>query len=527
MRSVSDDRPSAEAALRRTLDQSAQDVENRPIDDILADVARGLVDTLDSECAAIAVWAAGGASEVFAAAGEDADAPAIFARLREAAGSLTDTDVDVIRTPPGPTTMARIVAPVLVRGRRAGAVYVAGAGGGADFDDRASSVAHSAAVGVAGLVERARTAEANRRRERWFTGGTEIARALTAAEHPDPLTMIAERAAEIADADAAMVLGPASAPGLITVEAAAGIGAQWARQQIPDLQGDHVQRVLDGGRAMRIDDLAGVTSRPDLLPLDTVMLVPMHGSTGLRGVLGLGRSRRGTFTEAELGMAGMFASTVALALELAESQSHREQTALVLERDRIARDLHDHVIQRLYAIGLTIQHVSSMAGQEIADRLLAGVTDIDAAIGQIRSTIFRLTTPILGAHASLRTRAEALVDELEPVLGYRPALVSEGPLDFGLDDDLMADCEAVLREGITNIARHARATHAEVSIAVTGDDVIITISDDGRGLGESDRRSGLGNLRRRAEQRGGGLEILLNGTVGTKLVWSVPLDLPD
>ena len=494
MTAVSDDRSAAEAALQRAFEQAADDdAAQRPLAGVLADVARSVVGILSCRSASIVIRAADGREALSASAGDGA-----------ATGSATFT------------------VPLLLRGRAAGELLLTGPAVGAAFGEQDSSIAHSAALGIAALVERARTVDANRRRERWLSGGTEIARALTGGGHGDPLTLIAEHATEIADVDTVAVLAAGSAPGLILVEAATGVSAGQVGRQVPDTDEGHVQRVLDSGRAVRIDDLAATTSRTDL-PIDAVMLAPMHGSAGLRGVLAFGRAGRGTFSEAELSTASMFAGTVALALELAESQNRREQRALVAERERIARDLHDHVIQRLYAIGLTIQYVTSLVGGEPADRLLAGITDIDAAIAQIRSTIFRLSLPILGADLSLRARAEALMDELEPVLGYRPTLVSEGPLDFGLDDDLVADCEAVLREGITNIARHAHASSANVLIAVTRSDVRIVIADDGRGLGATDRRSGLANLRRRAEQHGGSLEIETGPTSGTRLTWTVPL----
>ena len=506
MTSVSEDRPSVEAALERTLERSMGAASIRPLPDLLADVAHGLVTEPAGTWAAIAVHAADGRAAVFVTAGDTI-------------GTLSDEA--------RASALARQAVPLMVRGRTAGALYLGGAAGDGPVGDVEASFAHAAAVGVGGLIERAHTVAANRRRERWLTGGTEIARALTTAHHADPMTMIAEQAAVIADADAVVVLAPGAAPGLLQVEAAAGLAAELAHQQIPDTDTGHVQRVFADGRAVRLDDLRAVVGPETSLPVDAVLLVPLHDSTGLRGVLGFGRLGRGPFSEAESGMAGMFAGTVALALELAETQSRREQTALLFERDRIARDLHDHVIQRLYALGLTVQHVSSSVSDEVADRLLAGVTDIDAAIAEIRSTIFRLGRPILGADVSLRARAEALVDELEPVLGFRATLVSEGPLDFGLDEDLMADCAAVLREAITNIARHAQASSADVRIAVGRDRVQIEIVDNGRGLGDSARRSGLDNLRRRAEQHGGTLVVGpvagVGGEGGTRLMWTVPL----
>ncbi|WP_375499260.1 GAF domain-containing sensor histidine kinase [uncultured Jatrophihabitans sp.] len=517
MSSVFDDKPSAEAAMRRALNDSPQAGADRPLPELLTDVARDLHGTVACQWVAIVVWASDGPPELLVTAGDDAAARTEIDGPQSAADLLEDA----APAPPDGGPVTRLTVPLLLRGRTAGVVDMGGISPDADLAE-ADSVVHAAAANAGAIVERARTADANRRREKWLSGGTDIARALTAEHHPDPPAMIAERAAEIASADNVLLLSPGALPGLFRVDAAAGATEITAGQQLPDTEDGHLGRVLAEGRAVRIDDVAVATPQ-DHLAVGASLLVPMFGSTGLRGVMCFGRLGRNTFSEAELGMATLFAGTVALALELAESQSRREQVALILERDRIARDLHDHVIQRLYAIGLTVQHVSSLAGGETADRLFNAVTDIDAAIAQIRSTIFRLTTPILGADRSLRALADALIDELEPVLGYRPALLSEGPLDFGLDDDLITDCEAVLREGITNIARHAQATRADVKIAVGRDQVQIEISDNGRGLGDTDRRSGLANMRQRAEQHGGAFELADAPGSGTRLVWTVPL----
>ena len=248
------------------------------------------------------------------------------------------------------------------------------------------------------------------------------------------------------------------------------------------------------------------------------------GGGNNRGVLLLGRAPEADrFTPAEMSMAAMFAGTVALALELSQSQILRNQAALVAERDRIARDLHDHVIQRLYAIGLTMQSVIATTPEPEAERLLRSLDEIDDTIKQIRATIFRLTTPILSAAESLRARADELVEELTPALGFRPTLEFTGPVDFSVDPDIVADCAAVLREALTNIARHAEATDAAVEVTVTSDDIRLRIADNGRGLGDATRRSGIANLRARAEERGGFMQVRTAPGEGTSLLWCVPL----
>jgi signal transduction histidine kinase len=223
----------------------------------------------------------------------------------------------------------------------------------------------------------------------------------------------------------------------------------------------------------------------------------------------------------------MFAGQVALALELADSQARRDQLALIDERDRIARDLHDHVIQRLFAIGLALQNASADLPGQVGERLRAGVDDLDETIKQIRATIYRLTGPIVASRTSLRSRAAQLIEDVEPVLGFRPSLKLEGAIDFGISEDVAHDCIAVLREALSNVARHAHATATDVTIAADAEAITLEVSDDGRGMGETKRRSGLANLRARAELRAGSLTVDGRAGGGTRLVWTIPMQVDE
>jgi signal transduction histidine kinase len=363
--------------------------------------------------------------------------------------------------------------------------------------------------------------------EQWYSVGTALAREIVAGQHLDALHRVVERVAEIADADSVSILQHGSAENTLVVAAAVGNGAaRWAGSvlNVPD---SICLEVMATGRPRQVERVLD-TALPDartILGVDSVIVVPLTGSSGQRGVLVIGRNPgRPRLTPAEMGMATMLAGNVALALELAESLARRDQLALIGERDRIARDLHDHVIQRLYAIGLTMQHVGRALPPEIEQRLTTSVDEIDETIKQIRSTIYRLTVPIMSAQASLRGRAEDILDDLEPVLDFRPRLVSDGPVDFGVDESVVDDCTAVLREALTNVARHACATQAEVALSVANHQLRLEVRDNGRGLGEATRRSGLANLRARAEARGGFMQLRSSAADGTWLLWSVPVD---
>ena len=142
-----------------------------------------------------------------------------------------------------------------------------------------------------------------------------------------------------------------------------------------------------------------------------------------------------------------------------------------------------------------------------AERLRSSLDELDETIKQIRSVIYRLTGPLVSSETSVRVRATRLLDEIEPVLGFRPSLELSGAVDFGMSEEVVHDCIAVLREALTNVARHAQATEASVVVSVDRAAIVVDVRDNGRGLGRSTRRSGLANLRARAERRGGTLTV--------------------
>jgi signal transduction histidine kinase len=136
--------------------------------------------------------------------------------------------------------------------------------------------------------------------------------------------------------------------------------------------------------------------------------------------------------------------------------------------------------------------------------------------------IYQLTGPLVSSETSLRARAARLLNEIEPMLGFRPSLELNGAVDFGVSEAVVHDCIAVLREALTNVARHARASTADVVISVDRESIVVEVRDNGHGLGRSTRRSGLANLRARAERRGGDISIKSDRASGTRVVWSIP-----
>jgi signal transduction histidine kinase len=525
----------ADSRLRQLLDASLVDAPDRSLPEILRDTVRAASEIVGCRYAAITVLTPAGGVEHFVPFGVEDGA---IGRT-PAHQSLLGTVVEEARTVRLPDTEADgrpgarslLGVPIMLRGRSAGGVYLSEPADRTDFTEQDERTAEVIATAAANFIEKARTAAANRSRDRWLTGAAELARELVSGLHAAPLRLVAERVIEVADADVATIMQPGPDEDMFVVSAVAGKhAAQWDGLILRSTTGKTVS-VMATGKPLNIEHLNQLEMPEEVrggMDIDALILVPLTGTAPGRGVLGVGRrAGRPAFSAAEMGMATMFAGQVALALELAESLARRDQLALVEERDRIARDLHDHVIQRLFAIGLTMENAASNLTGAAGDRVRTSVDEIDETIKQIRTTIYQLTGPIVSPHASIRTQAIRLFDELEVALAFRPDLAVEGPVDFGVNEDVVDDCVAVLREALTNVARHAHATRAEVAITVTATSIQLEVRDNGRGIGPATRRSGLANLRARAERRNGTLTIRSNGEQGTWLRWSIPTEAAE
>ena len=216
-----------------------------------------------------------------------------------------------------------------------------------------------------------------------------------------------------------------------------------------------------------------------------------------------------------------FADQASLALDRAQAVVDREELAVISDRERIARDLHDVVIQRLFATGLQVQGVASLTNDPaIGNRLQRAVDDLDLTIKAIRGTIFELQP----RHSdSLRAEIRSLVREYVPVLGFTPVVLTSGPIDSAVPPSVREQLLAVLREAVSNVARHALADQAQIEVDVSDQELRLTVVDDGVGLAEERVESGLRNVRRRAAGLGGSVQLTRNDPAGTTLVWLVPL----
>ncbi|WP_240640946.1 GAF domain-containing sensor histidine kinase [Nocardioides ferulae] len=415
--------------------------------------------------------------------------------------------------------------PVRTRDKVFGNLYLTEKLGGGDFtaEDERIVVALAAAAGVA--IENARLYEEAARRERWLAATAEITGLLSgsAAGH-EALQAVADRAREVAGADVAWIMTGAP-EGDLEVQVVAGTTADLRRgRQIP-LDGSQVRGVIRTGTPISVERLASglLDSGWDGPELGPAIVVPLRNASGTEGVLALAWTpdRVDSFHAVDASLPASFAEQAALALQVARAREDQQRLAVFEDRDRIGRDLHDLVIQRLFAVGLSLQGaVRHVQVEEVGQRLTAAVDDLDATIKDIRRTIFALGS--MDHAADIQAEVTRMVDRAAGTLKFRPSLRFEGPVRSRISPAVAPDILAVLGEALSNASRHAEADTVEVELSVD-DEVVLTVADDGRGIPEEVAESGLRNMRRRAEALGGHCEVESGTGEGTVVRWAVPL----
>ncbi|RAO28981.1 Histidine kinase [Micromonospora noduli] len=415
--------------------------------------------------------------------------------------------------------------PVLIRDQIFGNLYLAEKKGGAQFteDDEEIVVALAAAAGVA--IENARLYALAHRRERWLAATAEITTVLLGeVRRIDALALVARRAREVAEAELALVLLYDNDTEQFSVEVVDGTDEQalaLVGAVLPAVDTSFGAAVAEG-RHDQVDDLAHAAPWPALLHTGPAMISPLATAETLHGVLIVAHrpERGGGASEEDLTLLGSFAGQAALAMERARGQEERELLVVLEDRERIARDLHDVVIQRLFATGLQLQSAAPMARPEVAKRINAAVDDLDATIRDIRRTIFELRTPMT---SELRTEIRAEIEAAAEALGFKPHLELTGPVDSAVPDAIRPDLTAVLREALSNVVRHAQSTRVDVVVRVDAGQVTVVVTDNGVGCDPAAARGGLVNLGERASRLDGTFTIAPAEPHGTEVRWAVPL----
>jgi signal transduction histidine kinase len=418
--------------------------------------------------------------------------------------------------------------PIRIRDEVYGNLYLTEKLDGGQFDeeDEAVLVALAAAAGVA--IENARLYDEARRQQRWLSASAEVTSALLSrADASEALALITTKSLEMSGADLVALALPTGDGTLLQIKYAAGGGAEEALGLVLPLAGSASGHVLATGELLSVDDFSNddrvAPIAREHMNLGPAILVPLGNAGNVRGVLTAGR-RPGAMplAPAAADMLVTFASQAGIALELADHRRQAERVAVFEDRDRIARDLHDLVIQRLYATGMSLQGaVSLISSADVAQRVSSAVDSMDETIREIRSAIFALQTKPDEKPPGLRARILQVADEAIAILGFPPGLQIDGRLDDDVPADVGEQLISVLREALSNAARHSNATKVTVTVRAAAD-LALMVRDNGVGMKQSGRRSGLDNLQKRAAQLGGSFRIQ-SATGGTELDWRVPL----
>jgi signal transduction histidine kinase len=435
--------------------------------------------------------------------------------------------------------------PVRIRGHVYGNLYLTEKAGGAAFDedDEAVLTALAAAAGVA--IDNARLFEESqrlfeqaqrhyaeaRRRQDWLEITGELSRELLSAERNDNvLTGFVTRVRAFARADLVLIgVAQADRDGLLIV-AADGQGADRLIGTVVGIEDTLLGHVYKSGRLELVADVRrdGRAGRGSDVTLDLgpAFVAPLGATGRSRGALSVARvTGAEVFDRQTAELTAQLAVQAAVVLELAQRRRDSELLSLYADRDRIGRDLHDLAIQRLFATSMSLQSAYKITEKpEVARRVVQAVADLDETIRVIRSTIFSLNAHEMDQDSSsVRAEVIGICEQATAALGFPPAVRFAGPVDTLVGEQVGEHLLAVLREALSNAARHAVASKVEVDVAADSARITLTVTDDGTGTPGGGRRGGLANLRERAEQLGGTFTTTPRAGGGTVLAWTVPV----
>ncbi len=428
--------------------------------------------------------------------------------------------------------------PLRVRNEIFGNLYLTEKRGGGEFtnQDEDLIVALAAAAGIA--IENARLYDEARRRERWLAASTEVtALLLRGAESAETMQLVVDKAGGIAEADATflMLRDDSDQANRLIVLAAHGEGVEEFIGHTYTVSGTLAGEVFKEAAPRPFTDettpFEAVSDRaPTVHFRGPGVMVPLSAGGQVIGVLSVVRHHGAApFGPADVRMVHTFAGHAALVAEFSRVSADRQRLAIFEDRDRIARDLHDLIIQRLFATGLGLQALMPRAQPPDVGRKISGyVDDLDTTIHDVRRTIFSLQEPE-ERPSGLRGEILRTVTAASAALEFEPQLTMRGPLDSTVPPTLRPDLIAVLSEGLTNVVRHAAAKHTDIQVAVdTGArNITLVIEDDGVGPPQNLRAGhGTPNMNARAKRLGGSFTLEPRPDGGTRLTWSVPLDEP-
>lgn len=517
---------------------------------VLHRIIEGAVELVDAEYGALGVIAPDGGLEQFIHVGMPAGTVEKIGHLPEGHGILGALIVDprAIRLRElsddprsagfpahHPPMSSFLGVPIRVRGEVFGNLYLTNRRTGA-FSDEDEQLVEALAAAAGFAVDNARLFDEARTRARWMSASAELAALILSSEQESVLDTVADRLVALAQADRVVLLRPLERTRLLQVRIDSGPGAPGGDRDAGDRP--------EGVEIAATRTVAGAVAesrRPLLLPpgpvedgvdalavvqgarTGSLLAIPLRHAGGSTEVLVIARGPdRPRFQRSDLEIADDLGGRLAIALELADARVARQRVALLEDRARIARDLHDHVIQQLFGTGLELQVLAArMQTPQEAESVLVAVRRLDDTIAQIRSLIFAITAPDHGRRTA-RIRFMELAAEASASLP-RPVEVNfDGPVDLLVEGRLLEESTAVVRELLMNAVKHASADSLELSVSVDEHSATISVHDDGCGIPVGGRRSGLRNLESRAETLGGMMSIRSEAG-DTTVRWEVPL----
>jgi len=425
-----------------------------------------------------------------------------------------------------PPTRTFLGVPVRVRDEVLGNLYLTERIDGQDFtaEDEDLAVALAAAAGVA--IQNARLYENSNSRQRWLEAGMEVSDRLKARPGSDieNLDMIAERALH-ASASALSLIASVSVDGNVRCRASLGVQAMPAGQELP--AGPVLAQVRASGGSAALSDPLQVFDASSAGKLGPVLVAALGSDCdGQReSVLILARPTGATpYMDVDVEQSAVFASRVGLTLDLLRANQLREEHALFIDRERIARDLHDLVIQRLFAAGLSIQGLRRYTSDPVAhERRIVKITgELDGCIHQLRDTIYSLQARQLDQEI-LSGRVLRAVQEAANAAGFQPRIQLSGPVDDVVGDEVAEQLLPVLSESVSNAVRHSGSEDIQVVLTAQDGEVVLTVRDHGCGFKDPQRVSGLENMKNRAARLGGSCNVDSTPGQGTSVRWAAPL----
>jgi signal transduction histidine kinase len=529
----------AQERLRALLRATQAVVQPLDLRIVLERIVEAAVELVDARYGALGVIAEHGGLEAFVHVGMAPEQVAAIGHLpqgRGLLGALID-DPHAIRLehladdprsvgfPPGHPPMDGFLGvPVHVRDEVYGNLYLTEPRAGAfTRDDEELIAALAATAGFA--IANARLYDETLLRQQWTASTAQIASTLLDSASSTAIPLLADELAARSTADRICILVPGAEPLTLHVVEARGVGADQVSGAVVSAMDTAAalasetgeSRAVPGARDSDSSDALAIAVGRDSGPM---MAVPLKHGERVWAVIVVAREPgRPPFGPAELDIADDLAGRIGLAIELAEAREQRQRVELSEDRARIARDLHDHVIQQLFGVGLELQALAGESSTSAAARLHGATSTIDDAIAQIRTIIFALRPR--GRKDLLRHRILDLVAEASSSLANPVAVRFAGPVDLVLGGPIGTDIAAVARELLSNAVRHSGADQIRLSLTVDATTVRIIVEDDGIGISEQGHRSGLDNVRARAERLGGSL--LIDSDAGTTSVeWRVP-----